>query len=454
LERQRSHDSLKQLDHLTPQLDQMNKQFDQMNKQLIRIQTQLSEKEQELHRTEQRIVSTEKLESMVQDCLTRLVNQQQELQAVVGLAQPRVDVAPSPSPAESSRLICHAIAEAQTHIVQQVEQQVGAAVTHVQEQMRNTVAVAYDQATQGRASELEHLRLQVAAALTATQTHITSELNQSFIAELAKTQERLRCALMATQRDVTSHATQTVTEVAASVTAQLKQQGQELERLGALINASRAPTEEAVARAVASLLATEHAELFSQFVNELAASRDQLFDRTNTALTQGREQMMRATGDSQRMAIEYIVREITTTLTQALQAGRENLMQGMRGGWAVVQQQTTAVDARLVELKASQERLTEELKVAIQKRQESSKPVVERTYVEAEAVEIIPPERPRKKVQPEPEIMDPPPPPPKEKTEPKNATGTGLSMADIEQQARRELERLGSQGMNIFKRKK
>jgi len=252
---------------------------------------------------------------------------------------------------------------------------------------------------------------------------------QGMVAELAKTQELLSSVLTTAQREATSQATQAVSQVTQAVllaiepvASQLMQHRQELERFGALIHASRTQTAEAVVSAVAPLLEN------------------------------GREQMTRATGDSQRITSEYIVREITAILTQALQAGRENLMQGMRGGWAEVQEQAASVNARLAELQASQGRLEEELKAAIQKRQESSKPVVERIYVEAEAVEVIPPERPRKKIHPEPEIEDPPR--PTGKTGPTNATGPGLSMADIEQQARRELERLGSQGMNIFKRKK
>jgi hypothetical protein len=80
----------------------------------------------------------------------------------------------------------------------------------------------------------------------------------------------------------------------------------------------------------------------------------------------------------------------------------------------------------------------------------AEKPIVERTYVKAEDVEVISPDRPRKKANPEPEIIDPPP---ARNTGTANTAGQGPSIADIEQQARRELERLGAQGMNIFKRK-
>ena len=482
LERQRSHDIMKQLQlvevhasaaearaeaaekahkHYAAQSEQaqnhLTTQLEQVNKQLAHIHAQLFEKDQELHRTEQRVEATERLEALIQESMTRHGHQHQELLSVVAATQPRVDVLPAPessspsSSVETPRVILDAIAEAQSHLARQVAQQVGDAFTRVQEQLRTTASSAHDHATQSRAAELEHLRLQFAAALTSAQTHIAAELNQSFIAELAKTQERFSSSLNTAQRDASLHTTQTITQAIAPLTAQLAQHRQELESFGALINATRAQTADAVVSAVASLLAKGHDELFKKMGEELASNHDKLFERTNTALTHGREQMMRATGDSQRIAIEYIVREITATMTQALQAGRETLMQTMKSGWTDIRQQTTAVDARLQELNASQQRLEHELKAALERQTTAAeKPVVERTYVKAEDVEVIPPERPRKKANPEPEIIDPPPP---RSAGPSNPAGQGPSIADIEQQARRELERLGAQGMNIFKRK-
>jgi hypothetical protein len=527
LERQRSHDIMKQLQlvevnaaaaearaeasqkeqkHYAVQSEQAQphliSQLDQMNKQLTHIHTQLVAKDQELHRLEQHIGTTEKLEALIQDSMKRLGHQQQELLSAVASAQPRVDLPPAqePSPAHASiethRLILDAIAEAQAHSARQVGQQVGDAFTRVQEQLRNAASSAQDHATQSRVAELEHLRLQFATALTSAQTGITSELNQSFIAELAKTHERFSSALLAAQRDAASQTTQTFTQALAPIAAQVTQHRQELERFGTLIHALRAQTEEAVVSAVASLLAKGHDELFKKVGEALAAGRDllferinsalaasreqlfeqtnsalaasreqlfeqtnsalaashnQLFERTHTALTHGREQMMRATGDSQRIAIEYIVREISAAMTQALQAGRETLLQTLRSGWADMKQQTIVVEARLQDLNASQQRLEHDLKTALERATKAAeKPVVERTYVKAEDVEVISPERPRKKANPEPEIIDPPP--ARNAGAPKTA-GQGPSIADIEQQARRELERLGAQGMNIFKRK-
>jgi hypothetical protein len=483
LERQRSHDIMKQLQlvevhasaaearaeasqkaqqHYAAQSEQaqtqLATQLDQVNKQLAHIHAQVFAKDQELHLLEQHLRSTEKLEALIQDSMKRLGHQQQEFLSAIASAQPRVDIplaqepSTAPSVAETHRVILDAIAEAQAHIARQVAQQVGDAFTRVQEQVRNAASSAQDHATQSRVAELEHLRLQFATALTSAQTNITAELNQSFIAELTQTHERFSSALSAAQRDAALQTTQAVTQALAPLSAQVTQHRQELESLGALMIASRTQTTEAVLSAMASLLTKGHDELFKHISEALAVGSEQLFERTNSALTHGREQMMRATGDSQRMAIEYIVREVTGTLTQALQAGREALMQTLRGGWADMKQQTTVVDARLQELNASQQRLEHDLKTALERSAKAAeKPVVERTYVKAEDVEVIPPERPRKKVNPEPEIIDPPPP---RNASTANTAGQGPSIADIEQQARRELERLGAQGMNIFKRKK
>jgi len=70
-------------------------------------------------------------------------------------------------------------------------------------------------------------------------------------------------------------------------------------------------------------------------------------------------------------------------------------------------------------------------------------PSVERVYVEA--VEVIPPEPHQG-----PPAGAPRPAPAPEAKAPRG----GLSMAGLEQQAQRELERLGAQGVNLFRRKK
>ena len=335
------------------------------------------------------------------------------------------------------------ITQAQSHIVNQVTQHVDAALAQTQEQMRTTASATHerlDAMTQAQSLIVNQITQHMDAALkqtqeqmrtTASATHerldamtqaqslIVNQITQHMDAALKQTQEQMRMllnsALLASQQDAASQTTQIVTQATAPITAHLTQHHQELERFGALINTSRTQTADAVVSAVAALLAKGREDLFKKIGSELAASHDQMFERTNTVLTHGREQMMRATGDSQRIAIEYIVREFH----------------------------------------ASQQHVEAELKATLERYMKAvNQPVVERTYIKAEHVEVLPPERPHKKPHPEPEPAKPPPPPPAGNTGSTHATGAGLSMADIEQQARRELERLGAQGMNnIFKRK-
>lgn len=448
-----------------------------------------------------------KLETLIQDCMMRFGTQHQEILSVVTSAQPHVDVlpakesSPAPSNIESQSIFLAALSQAQSHIVKQVTQHAGEAFTQTQEQMRNTASSAHDQldalvqaqshsaeqvakqlgdafaqtqeqirtaassthdqldalaqaqshivkqvtqhvdatftktqeqmckttssaheqAVQHMAAAHEQMRIQFAAALASAQTHITAELCQSFISELAKTQSLFSSALLTSQQEaasqVTQAITQAITQATATITAQLTQHRQELERFGTLLTTSRAQAADAVVHAVADLLAKGREDLLVKISAELASCHDLMFERTHTALTHGREQMMRATGDSQRIAIEYIGREFH----------------------------------------ASQQHLEAEFKAALERSIKAvNKPVVERTYIKAENVEVLPPERPHKKPHPEPHPEPEPvkpPPPPTGKTGATHATGQGLSMADIEQQARRELERLGAQGMNIFKRK-
>jgi chemotaxis protein MotB len=84
---------------------------------------------------------------------------------------------------------------------------------------------------------------------------------------------------------------------------------------------------------------------------------------------------------------------------------------------------------------------------------------VERVYVEAEPVEVLPPERPKASARQQEAERVAPAKPKKPAAAPPASAKTGrsaqaISMADLEQQARRELERLGAQGANFFKKKK
>ena len=440
LERQRSHDSVKALQQVEERVAATAARAETAEK----AHQHYAEKAEQ---AQQHLIT--KMESLLQDCMMRFGNQQQEILSVVTSTQPRVDVLPakesssSPSTVETQSILLAAIAQAQSHIVNQVTQQISDAVAQTQEQMRTTASSEHDQLatiTQAQSHIVNQVTQHVDAALAQTQeqmrttasaTHerldamtqaqslIVNQITQHMDAALKQTQEQMRMllnsALLASQQDAASQTTQIVTQATAPITAHLTQHHQELERFGALINTSRTQTADAVVSAVAALLAKGREDLFKKIGSELAASHDQMFERTNTVLTHGREQMMRATGDSQRIAIENIVREFH----------------------------------------ASQQHVEAELKATLERYMKAvNQPVVERTYIKAEHVEVLPPERPHKKPHPEPEPAKPPPPPPAGNTGSTHATGAGLSMADIEQQARRELERLGAQGMNnIFKRK-
>ncbi len=480
LERQRSHDSVKALQQVEERVAATAARAETAEK----AHQHYAEKAEQ---AQQHLIT--KMESLLQDCMMRFGNQQQEILSVVTSTQPRVDVLPakesssSPSTVETQSILLAAIAQAQSHIVNQVTQQISDAVTQTQEQMRTTASSEHDQLatiTQAQSHIVNQVTQQISdavaqtqeqmrttassehdqlATITQAQSHIVNQVTQHVDAALAQTQEQMRTtasatherldamtqaqslivnqitqhmdaalkqtqeqmrmllnsALLASQQDAASQTTQIVTQATAPITAHLTQHHQELERFGALINTSRTQTADAVVSAVAALLAKGREDLFKKIGSELAASHDQMFERTNTVLTHGREQMMRATGDSQRIAIEYIVREFH----------------------------------------ASQQHVEAELKATLERYMKAvNQPVVERTYIKAEHVEVLPPERPHKKPHPEPEPAKPPPPPPAGNTGSTHATGAGLSMADIEQQARRELERLGAQGMNnIFKRK-
>lgn len=432
LERQRSHDIMKQLQqveihvaasearaeacekahkHYASQTEQaqqhLTTQLDQANKQLTHIHAQLLAREQDLHRTEQRLLSAEHLEALVQECMTRLVSQQQELQTLVLSAQNSGVLAAAP--------------QQETH--------------HLEALLEQAVA-------------------QLSASVASAQAQLSVTLTQAVTEEGGKVRHAVMSSQAENQREAVAQIVQALTQGTQPIAAQLAQQGQLLQRLDEGLAALRTQMAETLVHAVTSLLDKNREETVKRICAEGAAGREQLFERTSTALTHGREQMMRATGESQRMAIEYIVRELTAVMNQSLQAGRETLLHAMRGGWGDMKQQAVALENQVQQVNEAQQRLAKELKSAMEKHAAAAAkpPVVERTYVEAEAVEVIPPERPQKKRKPEPEVMDPPPPPPKNGGA-SSAPGPGLSMADIEQQARRELERLGAQGMNIFKRK-
>jgi hypothetical protein len=299
---------------------------------------------------------------------------------------------------------------------------------------------------------LEHAVTQLSATVISAQAQLTLNFTQALAEEGSKLRHALLNSQAETQREAVARVVQAFTQGTQPFMTKLTQQGQMLQRLDEGLTAIRTQIAEALVHTLTSLLDKNREETVKRLCAEMVAGREQLFERINTTLTHGREQVMRATGESQRMAVEYIMRELTTVMNQSLQAGRETLLHAMRDGWSDMTQLVTALETRMQQIGETQQRMAKGLKGAMGKQASGEKPpVVERVYVEAEAVEVIPPERPQKKRKPEPEVMNP-------SSQSKNGGGTagsgsGLSMAEIEQQARRELERLGAQGMNIFKRK-
>lgn|GEM_PF-1208054 len=85
-------------------------------------------------------------------------------------------------------------------------------------------------------------------------------------------------------------------------------------------------------------------------------------------------------------------------------------------------------------------------------------PTAGRVYVEAEAVEVIPPaahgQSHGRRAHAKAATHETPPEVQTAHHDTRRHSGEGLSMAELEQQAQRELERLGAQGVNLFKRKK
>ena len=548
LERQRSHDIMKQLQqveihvatsearaeacekahkHYASQTEQAQQQLvtqlDQTNTQLSHIHAQLLAREQDLHRTEQRLVSLERIETLVQECMTQLTSQQQELKATVTtthgsdrLSAERLEtalkdaltqltshqqelkaavVATQGNASLVTERVETALKDAMAHLVSHqqelkasvattqesaslvapVDPTVRDALAHLASQQQELKATLLD--TQGHANlsaERVEKVLKDALAQIATQqqelkasigdtkghAHLVAERGEAALkdamAQLASHQQELKAAVLDIQGSTTLSAerletlvketialltnpqqvltlellfkkvSEQLTSAFASSQAQLfsdlshalKQetpplvalltdQGKALQRLNEEFNAVGARTVEAIGSAVTTHLDKGQEETVQRLSTKLENGHEHLLERTQHALNQWQEQLMRVTGESQRLAIEYIVRELTTKM--------------------------------------------QELKTTLEKHLATPPPpTVKRTYVEAEVVEVTPPERPHKKAKPSPEVSEPAPTPHDAHA---SRQHSNPSMADIEQQARRELERLGAQGMNIFKRK-
>ena len=393
-------------------------------------------------------------ETVLKDATAQLATQQQELKAAVVATQGHANLV-----AERSEIV---LKDAMAQLATQ-QQELKAAVldtqgsatlsaerieTLVKETMAQLASPQQNQATE---ILIEKLSVQLTSAFKASQSQLVSDLSQTLKTEGAQ----ICCEVnknQAHQQELTlQQILLTLKQETPPLVALLTKQGLALQRLNEEFNAVGTKTVEAMVPAVATLLDKGHEETIQRLCAKLEDGREHLCERTQTALSQWHEQLMRATGESQRLAIEYIVRELTTLMNQAVQTGRETFLQTVQGGWRDIKQQTATLESHLKQLSDAQQRLTHELKATLEKQLATPPPpTVKRTYVEAEVVEVTPPERAHKKAKTSPE--DSAPAPTQHDTH-ASRQNSNPSMADIEQQARRELERLGAQGMNIFKRK-
>ena len=178
-----------------------------------------------------------------------------------------------------------------------------------------------------------------------------------------------------------------------------------------------------------------------------------------------------AIADAHSQTVEktgHTIRDATAALAQDVKAGQaQTLTSGFTDIRALVQdvkseqgQITVAVGGTVAavmqqiqkcsdEIQTLEKRLMDALQ-GLARPAPAEPPRVERIYVEAEAVEVIPPEPPPAKPKP----VSARTPAKTAAPELRTDSANGLSLAELEQQAQRELERLGAQGMNLFKRKK
>jgi len=439
---------------------QVTAQLTQTHQQLSNIQTQLLAREQELQRHEQRLACVERLEPLLQTCLTKLEHQQQELKSSLGSLPASTTLA-----SEHVEVLVKDILSKLLHNQHELKQSVEATRESAGRSAERVEALIKDDLP-----KLIHSQQELKQALSTTQegavlsaerverlvkdgfTHLTTLQKESTVEPLLeKFCSQLTSTLNATQEHLLASLSHALTHEVQALSQQFAVQDQALQRVSDDVKTIVPHVTGQITSSVADLLDKGRAALAQRLHADLQEGREHLSEQTQAALTHVQEQLMRATGESQRLAIEYIVRELTTVMSQANQTGREAFLQSVQQGWQGLQQHVVAVESHLKQLDDLQHRLHQELKVALEKQQTTPPPpTVKRTVVEAEAIEVLPPERHHKKAKPSPEAAEPTPP----KTEaPPTPSGAGLSMADIEQQARRELERLGAQGMNIFKRK-
>jgi len=382
---------------------------------------QLTSQQQELKASfiatqENTSLSAERGETVLKDAMAQLVSHQLELKAAVVATQSQASLSAERSETvlkdAMAQLVSHQLELKAAAVATQGQASISAErgetvlknamaqLTSQQQELKATVLATQESATLS-AERLETLVKETIAHLTNPQQVQSLELL------LKKMSEQLTSAFATSQTQLLLHLSQALKQETPPLLALLTDQGLALQRLSGEFNAVGTRTVEATVSAVSTQLDKVQEETVQQLCTKLEDGRAHLLERTQNTLSQWQEQLMRVTGESQRLTIEYIVRELTAKI--------------------------------------------QELKTALEKQLATPPPsTVKRTYVEAEVVEVTPSERVHKKTKTSPEVSEPSP---AQHNTQSSRQNSNPSMADIEQQARRELERLGAQGMNIFKRK-
>jgi hypothetical protein len=279
-------------------------------------------------------------ETVLKNATAQLATQQQELKTAVVATQGHANLV-----AERSEIV---LKDAMAQLASQ------------QQELKATVLDTQGSATLS-AERLETLVKETIALLTNPQQGQALELL------FQKVSEQLTSAFASSQAQLFSDLSQALKQETPPLVALLTKQGLALQQLNEEFNAVGARTVEAMVPTVATLLDKAHEETIQRLCTKLEDGREHLCERTQTALSQWHEQLMRATGESQRLAIEYIVRELTTLMNQAVQTGRETFLQTVQGGWRDIKQQTATLESHLKQLSDAQQRLTHELKATLEK---------------------------------------------------------------------------------------
>ena len=239
-------------------------------------------------------------------------------------------------------------------------------------------------------------------------------------------------------------------------------------------------------KVILDAVAATPGKVSADVTRELAQGRQVVLEAFSDARTAGNKVVLDAFSGARKEIAAQVVQEVSAKLPPPAKEGLaadaqvkavEHVGQALRDAVATLVQDVHDVKAgqgqvaavvgdTVAPLTRQVQQLSEEVQslgktlaeAAAKAPAQTPGPKVERVYVEAEAVEVIPP-------LPQPSAPHETRAKPKAPSSPKAAAKAadlppgmngagGLSMAELEQQAQRELERLGAQGVNLFKRTK